>query len=115
MLTLERGYWPCHRLRNIRLALFCQRCSPRVPIFKRGIHASRQWFQLPSGAELVTILAEHVSDRNPYGVWAPVLVVWHAKGDPDFGVFRAAGERGGEGIRIGDASCKVGAYVPLVI
>ena len=113
--TLERGYWPCHRLGNISLTPFCKRCLPRPPILDRGIHAPRHGFQLPSGAVLVTILAEQVSDRHPYGVWPPVLVVWGAEGGADFAVFRSTGESGDEGILVGDTSCEVGAYVPLVI
>jgi hypothetical protein len=63
----------------------------------------------------MAILAEQVSDRHSYGVWPPVLLVRRAEGGADFGVFRSAGERGSEGIRVGDASCEAAAFVPLVI
>src|SRR5580704_6681012 len=113
--ALECGYWPCPRPRDIRLAVFCERCAPRVPVVSRRIHASRHRFQLPSGAELIAILAEQVSDRHSNGVWPLVLLVWRAEGGADLGVFRSAGERGSEGIRVGDASCEAAAFVPLVI
>jgi hypothetical protein len=63
----------------------------------------------------VAVLAEQVSDRHPHGIWALAVVVRHAEGTLDFRVVRSAGEGGSEGVRVGDASCEVGAYVPLVI
>jgi hypothetical protein len=64
---------------------------------------------------LVPVLTEQFSDWHPYGFWPPVSVVWRAERGADLGVFRSAGERGGEGIRVGNASRQIGAYVPLVI
>lgn len=113
--ALERGYWPCRGFLNIRLAPVCRCCSPRAPVAHRGIHASRHWFQLPSGAVLVTILAEQVSDRHPNRVWPLVLVVGRAEGAANAGVLSPAGERGRKGVLVGDAGCAIGAYVPLVI
>ena len=64
---------------------------------------------------LVPVLTEQFSDWHPYGIWPPVPVVWRAERGADLGVFRSAGERGSEGIRVGNASRQFGAYVPLVI
>src|SRR3984885_14612964 len=113
--AFERRYWPCYRLRNIRLASFCQHRSPRDPILDRGVHASGHRFQLPSGAVLVPVLAEQFSDWHLYGFWPPVPLVWRAERGADLGMFRSAGERGSEGIWVGNASRQFGAYMPLVI
>lgn len=42
--ALKRGYRASRGMWNIRLAPFYQRCTPRVPIVDRDIHASRYWF-----------------------------------------------------------------------
>src|ERR1700744_5744323 len=113
--AFERRYWPCRRLGNICLTPSCQRCLPRPPLPDRLIPAPRYRIQLPPGAVLMTLVAKQVSNRHPYGLGPPVPVVWGVESGADFGMFRSTGERGGESIGVGDASCEGGTYMPPVV
>ena len=109
--ALERRDRARPRLGNVRLSAFRDRFPPRSAVVSRGVSASRHRLQLPSGARLVPVVAEQAGDRHPYDTRAVLPDVGHAEGGAHVGVRGAAGERGSEGVRVGNAAGHIRAYV----
>ncbi len=61
-----------------------------------------------------SVLAQQLSNRYQEGAWPYTRVVRRGDNRPNLGVLGSAGECGSKGIEIGNASCELAAFVPLV-